>query len=218
MSWTCPASSRTWCLTPWTRRPAVRRRCGCLIAVARSIPRGSQRSRVIGYVCYADRFAGSLPGLRRQLDYLTELGITYLHLMPLLKPRDGASDGGYAVRITSSRRSATWAPWTISGARRRPARAGHRAVHRPGPQPHRARARMGPQALAGDPDYREMYLIYPDRTEPDAYERTLPEVFPDSRPATSPRCRSWAGSGRPSTLASGISTTPTRPSSRPCWA
>ena len=27
-----------------------------------------------------------------------------------------------------------------------------------------------------------MYLIYPDRTEPDAYERTLPEVFPDSAP------------------------------------
>ena len=36
--------------------------------------------------------------------------------------------------------------------------------------------------MAGEPGYREMYLIYPDRTEPDRYERTLPEVFPDTAP------------------------------------
>ena len=30
-------------------------------------------------------------------DYLRELGVTYLHLMPLLTPRPGDSDGGYAV-------------------------------------------------------------------------------------------------------------------------
>ena len=60
-------------------------------------PAWFQRSRMIGYVCYADRFAGSLPGIRRHLDYLTELGVTYLHLMPLLRPRDGENDGGYAV-------------------------------------------------------------------------------------------------------------------------
>jgi amylosucrase len=29
-----------------------------------------------------------------------------------------------------------------------------------------------------------MYLVYPDRTEPDAYERTLPEVFPDLAPGS----------------------------------
>ena len=29
-----------------------------------------------------------------------------------------------------------------------------------------------------------MYLIYPDRTQPDAYERTLPEVFPDTAPGS----------------------------------
>ena len=40
------------------------------------------------------------------------------------------------------------------------------------------------KALAGEPGYREMYLIYPDRTEPDAYERTLPEVFPDTAPGS----------------------------------
>ena len=76
------------------RRPAALR----MLDRRREIdPAWFQRSRMIGYVCYADRFAGSLPGLRQRLDYLTELGITYLHLMPLLKPRDGENDGGYAV-------------------------------------------------------------------------------------------------------------------------
>lgn len=41
----------------------------------------------IGYVCYADLFAGTLAGAADHLDYLRELGITYLHLMPLLRPR-----------------------------------------------------------------------------------------------------------------------------------
>jgi amylosucrase len=40
------------------------------------------------------------------------------------------------------------------------------------------------RALAGEPGYREMYLVYPDRTEPDRYERTLPEVFPDLAPGS----------------------------------
>jgi amylosucrase len=38
--------------------------------------------------------------------------------------------------------------------------------------------------VAGEPGYREMCLIYPDRTEPDAYERTLHEVFPDIAPGS----------------------------------
>src|SRR3954471_5218023 len=53
---------------------------------------------MVGYVCYADRFADGLAGVRDHLDYLDELGVRYLHLMPLLKPREGENDGGYAVQ------------------------------------------------------------------------------------------------------------------------
>jgi amylosucrase len=64
----------------------------------REVDRGwFQRARMVGYVAYADRFAGDLSGVRQRLDYLAELGVTYLHLMPLLAPREGDSDGGYAV-------------------------------------------------------------------------------------------------------------------------
>ena len=39
------------------------------------------------------------PGRRSagKIGYLEELGVSYLHLMPLLQPREGDSDGGYAV-------------------------------------------------------------------------------------------------------------------------
>src|ERR671932_231095 len=60
-------------------------------------PAWFQRSRVQGYVCYVDRFCGTLDRLPEHLDHLAELGTTYLHLMPLLQPRPGENDGGYAV-------------------------------------------------------------------------------------------------------------------------
>lgn len=44
-------------------------------------PAWFQGAGTVGYVCYADRFAGDIPGVRRRLDYLDELGVTYLHLI-----------------------------------------------------------------------------------------------------------------------------------------
>jgi amylosucrase len=147
-------------------------------------PAWFQRSRVIGYVCYADRFAGSLRGVGQHLDYLAELGVTYLHLMPLLQPRDGDSDGGYAVADYGAvdPRLGSMAGLEALAAE----------LHGRGIAlcidlvlNHTAREHeWARKALAGDPACRDMYLIYPDRTGPDAYEATLPEVFPDTAPGS----------------------------------
>jgi amylosucrase len=40
------------------------------------------------------------------------------------------------------------------------------------------------RARAGDPACQAMCWMFPDRTMPDAYERTLPEVFPDLAPGS----------------------------------
>ena len=40
------------------------------------------------------------------------------------------------------------------------------------------------RALAGDEDYREFYFMFPDRQMPDAYEKTLRDIFPDVRPGS----------------------------------
>jgi amylosucrase len=147
-------------------------------------PAWFQRSRMIGYVCYADRFAGSLRGLRQHLDYLAELGVTYLHLMPLLRPRDGDSDGGYAVADYGAvdPRVGSMADLEVLAAELH----GHGiALCIDLVLNHTAREHeWARKAQAGDPACREMYLIYPDRTAPDAYEATLPEVFPDTAPGS----------------------------------
>jgi amylosucrase len=162
-------------------RPAVLRR----LDRRREIDPGwFQRSRLVGYVCYADRFAGSLTGVRQHLDYLAELGVTYLHLMPLLRPREGENDGGYAVADydTVDPRIGTMAELQELTA----------DLHERGMTlcidlvlNHTAREHeWARKAQAGVPGYRDMYLVYPDRADPDAYERTLPEVFPDLAPGS----------------------------------
>ena len=108
-------------------------------------PAWFQRSRMIGYVCYADRFAGSLPGVREHLDYLAELGVTYLHLMPLLRPREGESDGGYAVADYDQVNPRVGTMADLQALAGDLHERGMVAVRRPGAQPHRAGARMGPQ-------------------------------------------------------------------------
>ncbi|MDQ1642428.1 MAG: amylosucrase, partial [Actinomycetota bacterium] len=142
------------------------------------------RARMIGYVAYVDRFAGTLDGVRDRLNYLTELGVTYLHLMPLLKPRDGDNDGGYAVADYEAvdPRLGTMADLErLAGDLHSRGMSlcvdlvlNHTAAEHPW-----ARA-----AAAGDPAYRAFYRIFPDRTEPDRYEATLPEVFPDNSPGS----------------------------------
>jgi amylosucrase len=147
-------------------------------------PAWFQRSRMIGYVCYADRFAGSLRGVREHLDYLVELGVSYLHLMPLLRPRAGESDGGYAVadygQVDPRVGTMDDLEELAADLRQRGIALCVDLVLN-----HTAREHeWARKALAGEPGYRELYLIYPDRAEPDAYERTLPEVFPGIAPGS----------------------------------
>ncbi|MDO9175123.1 MAG: alpha-amylase family protein [Actinomycetota bacterium] len=136
----------------------------------------------VGYVCYADLFADTLRGVAERLDYLAELGVSYLHLMPLLRPRDGENDGGYAVAAYDEVNPALGTMADLA------ALAGslhdrdmnlcvdlvlnHTAAEHPW-------ARM---ALAGHPEYRDHYLFFPDRTLPDRYEETLLQVFPNFAP------------------------------------
>ncbi len=56
-----------------------------------------QRSDQLGYSAYLDLFAGDLNGLRQRIDYLRDLGVTYLHLLPFYASPEGGSDGGFAV-------------------------------------------------------------------------------------------------------------------------
>ena len=134
-----------------------------------------QREQVVGYVCYVDRFAGTLDGVRKRLPYLRELGVNYLHLMPLLAARPAPNDGGYAVADYGAVEPALG---TMDDLRALAAdlHAHGMALCIDVVLNHTARE----HAWARDrPEY---YRTFPDRSEPDEYERTLPEVFPDIAP------------------------------------
>jgi amylosucrase len=141
-----------------------------------------QRPDALGYVAYADRFADTLAGVAGHVDYLRELGTTYLHLMPLLAPRPGANDGGYAVADYREVRADLGSMADLEKLAT--------VLHDNGIAltidlvlNHVAREHgWAAAARAGDPAYRDYFHVFPDRTEPDRYERTLPEVFPDFAP------------------------------------
>ena len=136
----------------------------------------------LGYVLYVDRYAGTLRGLAERLDHLEALGVTYLHLMPLLAPRPGDSDGGYAVADYRAVDPA------LGTAEELEALAG--ALRERGISlcidlvlNHVAREHAwAAAARAGDPRYQGYFWLFEDRAQPDRYERTLPEVFPAFAP------------------------------------
>ena len=51
----------------------------------------------LGYCAYTDKFADNLSGVRHRIPHLQDLGVTYLHLLPFLKPGTPPNDGGFAV-------------------------------------------------------------------------------------------------------------------------
>ena len=141
-----------------------------------------QSERMLGGVCYVDRFAGNLAGIRDQIPYFRELGLTYLHLMPLFDAPGGVggdNDGGYAV---SSYRRVDPSLGTIEQLSDLAAElrlAGISLVLDFVFNHTSDEHEWAQKAVAGDPEFADFYLIYPDREMPDAYERTTREIFPD---------------------------------------
>lgn len=141
-----------------------------------------QSSKAIGYVAYADLFAGDLKGIGKQIHYLESLGITYLHLMPLLTPRPSPNDGGYAVMDYRSVRSDLGSMKDLAQLAS--------SLHAAGISltldlvlNHVAKEHeWAEKAKAGEKKYRDYFYAFDDRTIPDQYEKTLPEIFPTFAP------------------------------------
>ncbi|MDO5051612.1 MAG: alpha-amylase family protein [Pseudoclavibacter sp.] len=141
-----------------------------------------QQPEMIGYIAYADRFAGTLRDVGERLDHLTGLGVRYLHLMPLLEPRPGENDGGYAVadyrRVRSDLGDMTELAELTAKLRRRGISLVVDLVLNHVAREHEWARR----ARSGERRYQDYFHVFADREQPDAYERSLPEVFPDFAP------------------------------------
>ena len=163
----------------WIERPDEMK---ALDALRESDPYWYQSHRMLGAMCYVDLFAGNLRGLIDKIPYLQELGVTYLHLMPLFKAPSGDNDGGYAV---SSYRDVNPDLGTMDDLEKLAAELRHRGIslvldfvfNHTSDEHEWAKL-----ALSGDPEYQDYYRMFPDRKMPDAYERSIRAVFPDEHP------------------------------------
>lgn len=145
-------------------------------------PRWFLAADMLGYSTYVDRFGGSLRGVAERVPYLQRLGVRYLHLLPFLCPREGDSDGGFAVRDYDRVDPALGDDADLDALTARLRDAGislcadlvlnHTADDH----------RWALAARAGDAHHRDYYHVFPDRTLPDAHERTLGQVFPITAP------------------------------------
>jgi amylosucrase len=163
----------------WSSRPDELK----LLDLKRDLePDWFQRSDMAGYVFYVDRFSGTIPGVLEKLDYLQDLGITYVHFMPCLKPRPGDSDGGYSVMDYRAVNPALGTMDDLENAARALRDRGislcvdlvlnHTAKEH-------AWAR---RAAKGDPVFQDYYLMFDSPELPKRFEETLVEVFPDTAP------------------------------------
>lgn len=160
----------------WNQRPEDLRQ---LDRQREANPTWFQSEKMLGGVCYVDRYAGSISKIAEQIPYFQELGLTYLHLMPLFRSPEGDNDGGYAV---SSYRETDPALGTMQDLQVLCSQ-----LRAAGISPvvdfifnHTSSEHVWAQkAVAGEPGFEDFYLIFDDRTMPDLYEQTTREIFPD---------------------------------------
>ncbi|WP_229262697.1 alpha-amylase family glycosyl hydrolase [Duganella radicis] len=151
--------------------------------------------RMLGYCAYVQNFGGDLNGVAARIPYLQEMGVSYLHLLPFLRARDGENDGGFAVSSfddvepslgTNADLDALTAQLRAAGI----SLCSDFILNHVADDHAWAIA-----AKAGDAAARAMFLVYPDREMPDRYERTLGQVFPQVAPGNfTPALGGWVWS------------------------
>ena len=140
-----------------------------------------QSQTIVGAALYVDLFSDNLGSLCDNIEYFKNLGITYLHLMPLFAVPDGNSDGGYAV---SDYRAVDPKLGTIAELKQLASELRREGIFlvldfifNHTSDDHE----WAKQAQSGNRQYEKFYYIFPDRVEPDQYEANLREVFPTVR-------------------------------------
>ncbi len=143
---------------------------------------------MLGMLMYVQCFGKNLKGVQEHLDYLEESGINYIHYMPLLQSPKGRSDGGYAV---SDFRAVEPELGTMEELAALNADCHRRGIsvcldfvmnHTSEDHEWAVRAR------AGDPEYQKRYFFYDNWDIPNEFEKTMPQVFPQTAPGNFSWC------------------------------
>lgn len=136
----------------------------------------------VGMALYSSGFAGNLKGLHDRLHYFQELGVNLVHIMPIMRCPEGKSDGGYAV---SNFREIDPRAGTLEDLNDLAVEMRERdlllvldvVMNHTSDEHEWAR-----KARAGDAAYIDYYFTFANRNVPDMFEKSMPEVFPETAP------------------------------------
>ncbi len=166
------------------RKASLRR----LDTVREKDPGWYKNQNLLGMQMYPKNFGGTLKGVEKQLDYLQESGVNYLHLMSLLQSPEYESDGGYSV---SDFRNADPSLGTLGDLAHLTDQCHERnmVVCVDFVMNHTSREHeWANRARSGDWEYQNRYFFYDDWEIPNLYEQTVPEVFPTTAPGNFTWC------------------------------
>lgn len=159
----------------WLERPTDLK---SIDAMREADRRWYQSGHLIGAMAYVDLFNDDLSGLKEKIPYLRELGITYLHLMPIYKSPEGNNDGGYAV---NSYRQLDPRLGTMSDLRELTEELRRQGISLVLDFVFNHTSDEHDWAVAaqeGDEVCQDYYLMFDTREEPEEYEWHLREIFP----------------------------------------
>lgn len=138
--------------------------------------------KLVGMMLYVDRFSRNLFEFEKKIGYLSELGITYVHFMPLLKSREGNNDGGYAVSDYLEVEERLGTMKQLEKVVRKLKAGGIRTCI-DFVLNHTAKEHVWVKEWKeGNPDYEDMYYAFDGPGIPDQYEKTLTQIFPEAAP------------------------------------
>ncbi len=136
----------------------------------------------VGYALYCKEFSGNLKGLQSKLNYLQDLGINLLHIMPILDCPKDKSDGGYAVRdfrkISAEVGTLNDLEKLVRNLKKRDILLTLDVVLNHTSNEHD----WAKKARSGIKQYQDYFHVFDDREIPDMYEETMPEIFPEIAP------------------------------------
>lgn len=143
-----------------------------------------QSEQLVGMQLYVDRFNKDIKGLDEKLSYFDELGINFLHLMPITTRPEGENDGGYAVN-SYHEIDPTYGTKKDFANFSKKARSRDMILMLDFVVNHTSdEFEWAKKAITGEEKYQDFYYTYPDRVIPDEFEKTLPEIFPTTAPGS----------------------------------
>ncbi|MCK0161352.1 amylosucrase [Allomuricauda sp. F6463D] len=141
-----------------------------------------QSEKIVGMQLYVEHFNKDLKGLHKRIPYFKKLGVNFLHLMPITTRPKGESDGGYAVNNylqVDKKYGSKEDLLSLTSAFRKNGIylmldfvVNHTSNE----------FSWAKKAMKGDKKYQNYYYTFEDSTIPAEFEKTLPEVFPETSP------------------------------------